>query len=229
VHKPIARYPNRLKNKQSAQMDKVCEIFNQVKINVPLLIAIQQVPNYAKFLKNMCTKKRKTNMPKKVFLATNISEVLSNQIHVKYKDPDCPTISCIIGQTVINHAFLDLETSINLFSFLVYQQFGLGELNLSKITIQLADRFIKIFKGEITNVLIRIGEFICPVDFIVLETQPVSTPKSQTPVILGRMFLKTANVIMNCRNGSMRLTFGDKEGFFLKHMFVLCILMHIHV
>ena len=33
VHKPIAPYTNRLKNKQSAQMDKVREIFNQVKIN----------------------------------------------------------------------------------------------------------------------------------------------------------------------------------------------------
>jgi len=41
VYKPITPYPNRLKNKQSAQMDKVHEIFNQVKINVPLLDAIQ--------------------------------------------------------------------------------------------------------------------------------------------------------------------------------------------
>ena len=41
MHKPIAPYPNKLKNKQSAQIDKVREIFNQVKINVPLLDAIQ--------------------------------------------------------------------------------------------------------------------------------------------------------------------------------------------
>ena len=33
--------------------------------------------------------------------------------------------------------------------------------------------------------------------------------KAQTPVILGRPFLATANVIINCRNGSMHLTFGD--------------------
>ena len=58
VHKPKASYPNRLKNIQGAQIDKVHEIFNQVKNNVPLLDAIQQVPRYAKFLKDMCTKKR---------------------------------------------------------------------------------------------------------------------------------------------------------------------------
>ena len=57
-----------------------------MKINVPLLDAIQQVPSYEKFLKDMCTKKRKTNVSKKVFLATNISELLLGSIPVKYKD-----------------------------------------------------------------------------------------------------------------------------------------------
>ena len=54
-------------------MEKILEIFNQ--LNVPLLNAIQQVPPYAKFLKDMCTKKRTTNVPKKVVLVTNISEL----------------------------------------------------------------------------------------------------------------------------------------------------------
>ena len=63
-----------------------------MKINVPLLYAIQQVLSYAKFLKDMCTKKRKTNVPKKVFLVTNISELLSGPIPVKYKDPGSPPL-----------------------------------------------------------------------------------------------------------------------------------------
>ena len=63
-------------------MEKILEMFNQVKINVPLLDAIQQVPSYAKFLKGKCTKKRKTNVPKKVFLTTNISELLPGLIPV---------------------------------------------------------------------------------------------------------------------------------------------------
>ena len=49
VHEPIASFLNRLRN-NNAQMKKISEIFNQVKINVPLLDAIQQVPNYDKFL-----------------------------------------------------------------------------------------------------------------------------------------------------------------------------------
>ena len=92
-------------------MERICEIFNQVKINVPLHDAFQQAPSYTKFLKDMCTKKRKTNVPKKVFLTTNINELLSNQIPVRYKDPGYPTISCTIGQTKISRALLDLGVS----------------------------------------------------------------------------------------------------------------------
>ena len=61
-----------------------------------------------------CAPRRKTNVPKKVFLATNISELLSGPIPVKYKDPGCPTIACTIGQAEISCALLDLGVSINL-------------------------------------------------------------------------------------------------------------------
>ena len=67
-------------------MEKILKLFNQVKINVPLLDAIQQVPSYAKFLKDMCIEKQKINVPK-VFLAINISELLFGLISVKYKNP----------------------------------------------------------------------------------------------------------------------------------------------
>jgi len=117
--------------------------------------------------------------------------------------------SCTIGQTEIGRALLNLGASTNLLPLSVYQQLGLGELSPTRVTIQLADRSVKIPKGKITDVLIWVGDFIYPVNFIMLETQPVSNPRSQTPVILGRLFLATANAIINCRNGFMRLTFGD--------------------
>ena len=132
-------------------------------------------------LKDMCTKKKKTNEPKKIFLATNISELLSNQILVKYNDPGCPIISCIIGQTEISRALLDLEASINLLPFSIYQQLELGKLSTTQITIQLAERSVKVPKGEVTDILIQVKEFIYPVDFIVLDPQLVSNPRSQTP------------------------------------------------
>jgi len=159
----------------------------------------------------MCTKKRKTNVPKKVFLATNISELLSGLIPVKYKDSGCPTIAYTIGQAEISRVLLGLGASINLLQFSVYQQLELGDLSPTRVTIQLSDRSVKAPNGKINDILIRFGEFIYPIDFIVLETQLVSNPKAQTPVILGRPFLTTANAIINCRNRSMRLTFGGHD------------------
>ena len=94
-------------------------------------------------------KKRKTNVPKKVFLATNISKILSGPIMVKYKDPGCPTISCTIGQIKISRALLDLGVSINLLPLSVYQQLGLGELHPTRVIIQLVDRSVKVSKGQL--------------------------------------------------------------------------------
>ena len=59
-----------------------------------------------KNFKDMCTEKRKTNVSKKVFLATNISELLSGLIPIKYKDLGCPTITCTIGKAEISRALL---------------------------------------------------------------------------------------------------------------------------
>ena len=87
-------------------------------------------------------------MPKKAFLANNISELLSNQIPIKYKDPSCPTISCTIGQADINRALLDLGASIILLPFSVYQQLGLGELNPTQVCFPLILRKGKLKKKE---------------------------------------------------------------------------------
>ena len=209
-YKPPAPFPRRLASKkQSIQMEKILEIFKQVKVNIPLLDAVQQVPSHAKFLKDLCTHKRTTNVPKKAFLTANISSILSNQLPVKYKDPGCPTISCIIGDTLIDKALLDLRASVNLLPFVVYQQLGLGELKPMGVTLQLADRSIKTPMGIVEDDLIKVGEFVFPVDFIVLESQPLSDLKGQIPVIIGRPFLATSNALINCRNGLMELSLGN--------------------
>ena len=59
------------------------------------------------------------------------------------------------------------------------------------------------------DVLIKVGEFIYPVDFIILDTEPTLNPRGQIPVILGRPFLATSNTMINCRTGCMKLTFGN--------------------
>ena len=90
-----------------------------------------------------------------------------------------------------------------------YKQLGLGELKPTSITLSLADRSIKIPKGTIEDVLIQVDKFYYLVEFVVLDTKPVAVGANYVPIIFGRPFLATSNVIINCRNGVMQLTFGN--------------------
>ncbi|KAH9658293.1 hypothetical protein KPL70_023432 [Citrus sinensis] len=167
------------------------------------------VPSYAKFLKDLCTVKRKHKVQKRAFLAEQVSSILSTNNALKYKDPGCPTISCTIGDHKIGHALLDLGASINLLPYSVYQQLNLGEFKPISTTLLLANRLIKVPKEIIEDVLVQVDKFIYPVDFIVLESEPIANECKQIHVILDRPFLATANALINCRNGLMNLSFGN--------------------
>lgn len=207
---PKAPFPQRLaKVKKGTSTGEIMEIFKQVSINIPLLDAIKQVPSYAKFLKDLCTKKRNLHVTKKAFLTEQTSNLLQCKMPPKFKDPGSPTISCVIGNQCFDKALLDLGASVNLLPYSVYMQLGLGELKSTPIILQLADRSMKIPRGIIEDVLIQIDKFYYPVDFIVIDTQHVHDPKKHTPVILGRPFLATADALINCRNGNMQLSFGN--------------------
>jgi len=173
-----------------------------------LLDAIKHVPSYAKFLKDLCTVKRKLNVKKKAFLAEQVSAILQNNNALKYKDPGCPTISCFIGEHKIERALLDLGASVNLLPYSVFQSLNLGELKSTSVTLLLADRSVKVPRGIVEDVLVQVDKFIYLVDFIVLDTQPVEACNS-FPVILGLPFLATSNALINCRNGLMKLSFGN--------------------
>ncbi|KAH9698198.1 RNA-directed DNA polymerase [Citrus sinensis] len=109
----------------------------------------------------------------------------------------------------IGHALLDLGASVNLLPYSVYQQFNLGELKPTSTTLLLTDRSIKVPKRIIEDVLVLVNKFIYPVDFIVLETEPIVNECKQIPVILGRPFLATSNALINCKNGLMKFSFGN--------------------
>jgi len=173
-----------------------------------LLDAIKHVPSYTKFLKDLCTLKRKLNVKKKAFLAKQVSVILQNNNALKYKDLGCPIISCFIGEHKIEKALLDLEASVNLLPYSVFQSLNLCELKLTSVTLLLADRSVKMLREIIKDVLVQVDKFFYPVDFIVLDTQHVEACNS-FPVILGRLFLSTSNALINCRNGLMKLSFGN--------------------
>ena len=85
----------------------------------------------------------------------------------------------------------------------MYKQLGLGELKSTNITLSLADRSVKIPKGIVEDVLVKVDKFYYPLNFVVLDTEPMEKSTNQVPIILGRPFLATSNAIINFRNGVM--------------------------
>jgi hypothetical protein len=207
---PKAPYPERLLvPKKGGKLEDILEVFKQVQIYIPFLDAIQQIPSYAKFLKDLITMKRKTNVLKKAFMIEQVSSILQCMLPLKYKDPGCSTITCMIGFSQIERALLNLGPSINLLPYSVYLQLGLGELKPTSKTLQLADRLVNIPWEIIEDVSIKVDKFYFPMDFIVLDTEPVQIVRSEIPVILGRPFLATTNALINSRSGLMKISFGN--------------------
>ena len=203
-------FPQALRSKKKvSQQAGILEVLRQVKVNIPLLDIIKQAPAYAKFLKDLCTIKKGLGIEKKAFLTEQVIAIIQSMNPVKYKDPRSPTISFNIGGTSIDKALLDLGANVNLLPYSVYKQLGMGELKPTNITLSLADRSVKIPKGIVEDVLVKVDKFYYLVDFVVLDIEPIASGPNHVPIILGRPFLATANAVINCQNGVMQLTFGN--------------------
>ncbi|GJX80149.1 hypothetical protein Tco_0328298 [Tanacetum coccineum] len=115
---------------------------------------------------------------------------INHTIPRKEKDPGSFTLPCFINNVCFDNALVDLGASVSVMPLLTYLNLGLGELAHTRLTVELADRTVKYPKGIAENVLVGIGKFTFPVDFIILDM-----PEDiKVPLILGRPFLSTARL-----------------------------------
>ncbi|CAN6453614.1 unnamed protein product [Victoria cruziana] len=196
---------------REVRMRDMLEMFRAIRINLPLLDAIQQVPAYARFLKELCTKKRRSRkVPECILLSEETSSLLQRRLPPKLEDPGAPIIPCVLGHIRVEHTLLDLGASVNVLSGFFYDAFGLEGLQTTSMTIQMADRSVKAPRGVLEDVLLKIEDFIFPVDFVVLDMEGVDA-EHQTPIILGRPFLAIANACINCRTGVLEISFAGQK------------------
>ncbi|CAL9024861.1 unnamed protein product [Prunus brigantina] len=209
--RPIAPFPSRLsKTKKDQGFDEIMETFKKVQINIPLLIAIAQIPKYAKFLKDLCTNKKRFKEHEQVALSEEVSAVLQRKLPPKLKDPGSFSIPCTVGDFKFQKALLDLGASINLMPYHVYEKLNLGELQATSVSIQLADRTIRYPKGILEDVLVKVEELILPADFLVLEMEEAPIHDNQLPLILGRPFMATAGAIIDVKKGTLTMNVFDE-------------------
>ncbi|XP_070009363.1 uncharacterized protein LOC142162274 [Nicotiana tabacum] len=165
------------------------DILKQVQINIPLVDLLQKVPKYVKYIKDIVANKRRQTEFETVALIEECSSRIQRKLPQKLKDPDSFTIQILIGKHAVGRSLYDLGASINLMPLSVFRQLGLG---------------------VIEDVLVQVGSFICPTDFIILDYEP----DQEVPFILGRPFLAMGRAIINVCERKMTMRVGDRVKVF---------------
>ncbi|CAN6719651.1 unnamed protein product [Malus baccata var. baccata] len=201
-YKPPLPFPQR---QQQRSKDQQCIEFMKtlakVQINLPLLDAIKHIPSYAKFLNELCSKKKKFLEYENVILTEQCSDVLLHKLPPKKKDPESFTISCTIGSLDFHKVLIDLGASVNLMPYSVFQKLGEGELKPTSVSLQLADKSVTYPLGILEDVIIKVDKFYLLADFIILDMEE----DKEVPLILGRPFMATARTLIDVEAGILTL------------------------
>ncbi|CAN6720967.1 unnamed protein product [Malus baccata var. baccata] len=196
-------------NEEEEAEKDILETFRKVQVNIPLLDAIKQVPRYAKFLKELCTTRKRMSTKEVVKVGENVSAILQRKLPPKCKDPGSFTIPCVIGNTRFESAMLDLGASINVMPYSIYASMNLGALKNDGVIIQLADRSNAYPKGVLEDVLVQVNHLVFPADFYVLEMDE-SDHAPSLPILLGRPFMKTARTKIDVYSGTLSMEFDGE-------------------
>ncbi|XP_016164805.1 uncharacterized protein LOC107607352 [Arachis ipaensis] len=194
------------KAKKQEELDPtMVEVFKKVEVTVPLFQAIQQVPRYAKFLKDVCTHKEKLGN-----LNTRpVDDSISSLLPKKCNDPDPCLVTCLIGGIKFMDCMCDLGACVSIMPLSIYERLNLSPLKRSGARFVLADKSIVSVVGIAENVLVNIQGLFFPVDFHILETPPIDSNKPSS-ILLGRPFLKTSCFKLDAHSGVYSFEADDK-------------------
>ncbi|GJV04238.1 reverse transcriptase domain-containing protein [Tanacetum coccineum] len=201
-YKPKILYPQRLrKEKMEAQYGKFLDVIRAVRINVPLIDVLAGMPNYGKFLKELISNKHKIEQISAAFLSDESSAMIQNKVPPKLGDPGSFLIPCNFNKNFSCNALADLRASINLMTYSLYAKLSLENLKPTKMSVRLADRSFQYPVGIAKNMLVEVGKFTFPADFVILEMEE----DSKVPLILGRPFLHTADAVIRVKQKQLNL------------------------
>src|SRR3954464_13450990 len=116
-------------------------------INVPFADMLEQMPKYAKFLKEIISNKKRLSEHETVMLREESSALLIKHLPPKLNDAGSFSIPVLIGETFCNNALCDLGTSVNIMPYSLFQKLEIGEMRPMTISLHLVDRSIVYSRG----------------------------------------------------------------------------------
>ncbi|XP_047158324.1 uncharacterized protein LOC124828970, partial [Vigna umbellata] len=183
------------------------EIFKKLEINIPFSKALKQMSSYAKFLKELLTKKRKYIKEETIEVQGNDSAIIQKLLPPKLKDLGSFTIPCTVGNISVGRELIDLGASINLMSLSMFKKIEGLELKPTQMTLQLTNRSLKYPYGVAEDVLVKVDKFLFLVDFVIMEMEE----DVNVPLILRRPFMKTSRVLIDVENDKLKVRVQDEE------------------
>ncbi|XP_070011344.1 uncharacterized protein [Nicotiana sylvestris] len=140
-------------------------------------------------------------------LIQTCSAVVTRPIAEKLSDPGSFTIPYTIGNFAFAKALCDLGASINLIPLEIYKRLEIGRARPTSMLLQLADRTVKRPSGILDDVLIQVGNFVFPVDFVILDCKV----DEEISIFLGRPFLATGRAIIDCETGELKMKLNNED------------------
>ncbi|GJR70788.1 reverse transcriptase domain-containing protein [Tanacetum coccineum] len=179
------------------------------------------MPNYSKFLKELISNKHKIKQIFAAVLSDESSTILQNKVPPKLGDPGSFLIPCNFNKTFSCNALAGLGASINLMPYSLYAKLSLKTLKPTKMSVRLADRSFQYPVGVAKNMLVEVGKFTFPAEFVILKMEE----DSKVPLILGRPFLHTANAVIRVKQKQLNLGVGTERMIFnidsaIKHSYL---------
>ncbi|GKA45827.1 reverse transcriptase domain-containing protein [Tanacetum coccineum] len=144
------------------------------------------------------------------FLSDEGSAILQNQVPLKLGDPRSFLIPCHFNKAFSYNALADLGASINPMLYSLYAKLSLETLKPTQMSVRLADRSFQYPIGIAENMLVEVGKFTFPADFVILEMEE----DSKVPLILGRPFLHTADAVIRVKQKQLNLGVGTERMIF---------------
>ncbi|XP_070015978.1 uncharacterized protein [Nicotiana sylvestris] len=143
IPRPPPLFPQRLSRKvDDSKLEKFYNILKQLSMNTPFVEAFQEMSGFAKYLKDLITKKR-TTKNEVVNVTHRVSSIIATSTVQKKEDPGAFTILCTIGTHDFVRALCDNGASINLMPLAIYKKVGLGIPRTTSMRLQMTDHSIK--------------------------------------------------------------------------------------
>ncbi|XP_070055193.1 uncharacterized protein [Nicotiana tomentosiformis] len=138
IPRPLPPYPQRLAKKDGEnQFKRFIDMMMSLSINVPLVDALEQIPGYAKFMKDLVTKKQSMNF--ETIKMTHQVSAIVHSMAPKLDDPGTFTIPCTIGSVEFAKAICDLGVPIILGRPFLATGKALVDVEAGELTFQVDD------------------------------------------------------------------------------------------